>query len=83
MKVNKNKEQYEDQWWKMNTGYNLQIIINLYSLRKYQVASFVGKGKLPRSLLARRGCFCQALCHPYIYYLWAIHESRAQENDSR
>ena len=27
----------------MNTGYNLQIIINLYSLRKYQVASFVGK----------------------------------------
>ncbi len=82
MKINKNNEQFENQWGKMNTSYDLQIIINLYSLRKYQVASFVGKGNLPRLLLAWRGCFCQALCHPYIYYLWAIHESSAQENDS-
>jgi hypothetical protein len=54
-----------------------QIIIKLYGLRKYQEASFVGKGKFTSETFGSKRLLLPSSLPPVYLIFMRIHESRA------
>ena len=62
---------------------NLQIIINVYGLRKYQEASFVSKGKITSETFGSKRLLLPSSLPPVYLIFMRMHESSGQGNDSR